>query len=57
MLSKYKILQLILSVSILTLLSQVVYAHGMSEADKLAIIEGRQPALHVAWRHTHVVRL
>jgi len=40
MLKESKIIQLILGLSILTLLSQVVYAHGMSEADKLAIIDG-----------------
>ena len=40
MLSKSKYISFIASGFILTLLFQYAYAHGMSEADKLAIIEG-----------------
>jgi HupE / UreJ protein len=40
MLSKSNIFALIVGTFVFTLLSQVAYAHGMSEADKLAIIEG-----------------
>ncbi|MDT8385725.1 MAG: HupE/UreJ family protein [Gammaproteobacteria bacterium] len=40
MLSKSKIFPLIAGLFVFTLLSQYAYAHGMSEADKLAIIEG-----------------
>ena len=40
MISKSKFISLIAGVFIFTLLSQYAYAHGMSEADKLAIIEG-----------------
>lgn len=40
MFSDAKKISLILKLTVLTLLSQFAYAHGMSEADKLAIIEG-----------------
>ena len=40
MLTKYKLFSLVAGLFVFTLLSQLVYAHGMSEADKLAIIEG-----------------
>ncbi|MBN4080300.1 HupE/UreJ family protein [Beggiatoa alba] len=40
MLLKHNIFSLIAGLFVLTLLSQYAYAHGMSEADKLAIIEG-----------------
>ena len=40
MLAKPNIFSVIIGLCVLTLLSQFVYAHGMSEADKLAIIEG-----------------
>ncbi len=40
MLSTPKLFSLLTALLVLTLLSQLAYAHGMSEADKLAIIEG-----------------
>lgn len=40
MLTKYKFFPLVAGLFVFTLLSQLAYAHGMSEADKLAIIEG-----------------
>lgn len=40
MLTKYKFSPLVAGLFVFTLLSQLAYAHGMSEADKLAIIEG-----------------
>jgi len=40
MLSTLKLFSLLAGLLVLMLLSQLVYAHGMSEAEKLSIAEG-----------------